>query len=599
MKTGVLIGYFAKQDEARAAFIKLQRKGFRRAAWVSKSAAGKVETHGPLLSVAWIWRSRFGALRRLLENHARWLSTGESVLILRGPIETLRVPFDLLLESGETPPALFVLHPHREGPVGENVSPGGTPFNPAQFQEHAERLATEHQVDPKPLRDTELLGRLDEGRRWVQQACLDLSEAGRLQQSVPPTAEWLLDNEYILESTARDIQLNLPRHFYRQLPALASGPDRGMPRIYGLARELASHTDLRLDEENVLAFIEAYQSVKPLSIGELWAVPQMLRAVLLEGIGQLAGRALSELREREIADFWANRLITASRRDPGQLFSIMAELAETEQSPSPCFAAQLIDYLYDEATALAPVQGWLERTFRKPLSEISLREKNRQTRDQLSIGNAFISLRQLALLDWKKCFESLSRVEQTLRQDPAGIYPRMDFATRDRYRRAIEDLHRGSGLTEDEVARSAIEMATKAGRDSVHDEMSAHVGTYLIGEKRGDFAGRIGCREAFRFRALHWAYRHHSAVYFTGLALFSAASLSLALWFGLRTHVLWIQGLIVMLLIIPASQISLEVVNYLVTRLFPPRALPKMDFQAGIPDACRTLVVVPMMLTDP
>ncbi|MFH0799421.1 MAG: glycosyl transferase, partial [Pseudomonadota bacterium] len=463
-----------------------------------------------------MWRSRFGALRRLLENHARWLSAGESVLILRGAIETLHVPFDLLLEIGEIPPAIFVLHPRREGPVEEEASHSGTPFSPAQLQAHAERLAMEHRVDPKPLRNTLLLKRLERDRRRVQQICLSLSEAGSLQQSVPPTAEWLLDNEYILESTARDISLNLPRHFFRQLPSLASEPDRGLPRIYSLARELAAHTDLHLDEENVLAFIEAYQTVKPLSIGELWVVPQMLRTVLLEEIGQIAGRALTELDEREIADFWANRLITVNRQDPGQIFSIMAELAEAKPDPNPYFAVQLMDYLYDEGTVLAPVQGWLERTFNESLNELSARVTNRQTRDQLSIGNAFISLRQLALLDWKKCFERASLVELSLKQDPAGIYPLMDFATRDRYRRAIEDLHRGSGLTEDEVASRAIEIATEASLDDVHDELSAHVGTYLVGEKREDLARRIGCHETFRFRALRWAYRHHSAVYFTG-----------------------------------------------------------------------------------
>ncbi|MFH0799880.1 MAG: glucoamylase family protein [Pseudomonadota bacterium] len=590
MKTGVLIGYFARQNEARAAFGKLKQKGFRRAAWVSKSAEGKVEAR----------RTRFGVERRLLEDHARWLFAGESVLILRGPIETLSAPFDLLLESGEIPPAIFVLHPHRENPVKENANHIGTPFNPAQLQEHAGRLAAEHQADPKPLRDTLLLKRLERGRRWAQQVCLSLSEALRLQQSVPPAAEWLLDNEYILESAVRDVALNLPRHFYRQLPSLANESDRGLPRIYGLARELGLHTDLRLDEENVLAFIDAYQTVKPLSIGELWVVPQMLRTVLLEGIGQIADRALTELREGEIADFWANRLITANRRDPGQIFSIMAELAEAHPAPSPYFSAQLMDYLYDEGTVLSPVQGWLERTFHKSLNELGLRVTNRQTRDQLSIGNAFISLRQLALLDWKKCFERVSLVEQTLRQDPAGIYPRMDFATRDRYRRAVEDLHRGSGLTEDEVAKSAIEMAAEAGHDDIHDTLSAHVGTYLIGEKRGDLAGRIGCHETFYFRALRWAYRHHTAVYFLGLAFFSAIFIFLALRSGLCAPAFWMQCIAVMLLIVPASQLSLDVVNYLVKRLFPPRTLPKMDFKVpGIPDACRTLVVVPMMLTDP
>ncbi len=198
-----------------------------------------------------------------------------------------------------------------------------------------------------------------------------------------------------------------------------------------------------------------------LTIGELWAVPQMLRIALIESILSIAERALTELREREVADFWANRLITANRRDPNQLFSILAELAETQPAPSPHFASQLVDHLYDEEAALVPVQSWLERTFRKSLSELNLREQNRQTKDQISIGNAFTSLRQLALLDWRKIFEELSRVERLLRLDPSGVYPRMDFDTRDRYRRAVEELARRSGQTEERVAQRVIELAAR------------------------------------------------------------------------------------------------------------------------------------------
>ncbi|MBN2425702.1 MAG: hypothetical protein JXB44_11810 [Calditrichaceae bacterium] len=355
---------------------------------------------GIVLSFAWIRRSKFGIDRDLLANHARWLVSGETVIILQGSIETLRLPFTILIESGDTPPAVFVLHPRRVGPIGEDWSSDGASFNLVQFQDHARYLATEHQLDPKPIRNTNLLKRLEQGRRWVQDICLDLSEASRLQQSIPPTTDWLLDNEYILESNANDVRLNLPRQFYRQLPALASEKDYGLPRIYGLARELAAHADLSLDQENILAFIEAYQSVEPLSIGELWAVPQILRTALIEGIQKLAGRALSDLREGEIANFWANRLITVDRRYPHQLFSIMAEMTETQPNPSSYFAAQLIDYLYDDRTALAPVQSWLENIFHKSLNELRLREKNRQAKDQISIGNAFFSLRQLALIDW-------------------------------------------------------------------------------------------------------------------------------------------------------------------------------------------------------
>ena len=209
------------------------------------------------------------------------------------------------------------------------------------------------------------------------------------------------------------------------------------------------------------------------------------------------------------------------------------------------------------------------------------------------------SLRNLALLDWKECFEKLSGVEQILRKDPAGIYPQMDFTTRDRYRRVIEDLHRGSGRSEDQIAQLAIEMAIRAEQDSGRNKEEMHVGTYLIGEKRKDLARHIECHETMRFRFLQWVYRHHSAVYFSGLVFFSVTLISLGLCLGLRTNVLGIQIIIAALLLIPVSQLALEGMNYLVIRLLPPRILPKMDFRAsGIPDSCRTLVIVPMMLLD-
>jgi len=650
MEAGILIGYFAKRDEARGALRKLLRRGFRRAALVSKTADGDarrwdpflwrralgatlafilcgvlarvafISPHWPepilsgglsalistlvggfigtLFAGVWIRRSKYGVERRLLEDHTRWLVSEETVLILQAPIETLRFPVAVLRESGEIPPAVFVLHPKRLSLIEDVWSPG-VPLSPAQIQEHAQRLATDHHVDPNPLQNTELLERLELARQWVHQVCSDLSEASRLEQSVPPTAEWLLDNEYIIESNARDVQLNLPRRFYQELPTLANEPYRGLPRIYGLARELVSHTDLRLDRENILAFIEAYQSVRTLTIGELWAVAQMLRIALIESIQALAASALTELREREIADFWANRLMTANRRDPNRLFSILAELAATQPGPNPYFASQLLDHLYDEDAALVPVQSWLERTYHKPLSELNLREQNRQTKDQISIGNAFTSLRQLALLDWRQIFEQLSRVEQLLRSDPSGVYPKMDFDTRDRYRRAIEELARRSGQTEDQVAQCAIELTAQAAREATGNDRWINVGTYLIGEGRRVLARLIRCDEAPRFRVLQWVYRHHSAVYFLGLSFFSAVFISLIVLLGLRGQAPGIRLVIVLLLLIPVSQLALQVLNYLVMRLLPPRALPKMDFGvSGIPDAFRTLVVVPVLLGD-
>jgi cyclic beta-1,2-glucan synthetase len=277
----------------------------------------------------------------------------------------------------------------------------------------------------------------------------------------------------------------------------------------------------------------------------------------------------------------------------------MAELAENQPSPSPYFAFQLVDHLYDEEAALGPVQSWLERINRKPLSEMSAREQNRQTKDQISISNAFTSLRQLALLDWRLVFEHVSQVERLLRMDPSGIYARMDFPTRDRYRRAIEQIARRSAQAEEEVAQGAIDLAVKATRMPSEDMRWAHVGIYLIGEGRPELDRRVGCREALRFRVLQWAYRHHSAVYFFGLGIFTALFVFLIVILGLRDQTPQTRILIALLSLIPVSQLSIEVVNYLVMRVFPPRTLAKMDFEvSGIPDGFRTLVVVPMLLVD-
>ncbi len=652
MGVGILIGYFAKQDEARKALRELTRQGFRRTALVHKGTDGDVRIVDPfhrrralgvtlaaclsggvagmaallrhwsqslpawnipssltlipacaaigaLTALVWLRRSRYGVEPGILHDHARWLVSGESVLILQAPVESLQRPVAMLRESSDIPPALFVMHPRRErrtgarGPVAK--------LSPAQIVEHAERHAGEQQVDSRPQHSAELLKRLKQSRQWVRQVCADLTAASRLEQKATPAADWILDNEYILEGNARDVLLNLPRRFYQQLPTLDSDPNRGLPCIYGLAKNLVSHTELRLDRENILAFIEAHQSVRTLTIGELWAIPQMLRIALIESIQSLAITALADLRERQLAGFWANRLIAANRRDSNQLFAILSELAKAEPCPTPYFGTQLVGLLYDEAAALSPVQSWLERTLKTPLHDLNLREQNRQTSEQLSCGNAFTSLRQLGLLGWRDIFEKLSRVEQMLRRDPSGVYPGMNFATRDRCRRAIEDLACCSAQTEEQVAERVVKLATQAGRESTADELRSHVGTWLVGEGRTELGRLLACREAFRFRVLEWVYGHHAGVYFLGIGGFGLIGLigliSLISLVG-RTGSVGLIGL-ALLLPIPASQLAIEVVNYLITRLLPPRPLPKMDFEdAGIPDAFRTLVVVPMMLVN-
>jgi len=647
---GILIGYYTNRDEARRALRELMRQGFHRIALVRKSSEATIHIGDPFLwrralrvivaallsgGIGWgislfmqplqlvffgtlpttlilvigtsaigilattqlFRRSRYGVDAVVMRNHARWLVSGESVLILQAPVGSLHRPMKLLRESGDPPPALFIMHPKRERRAEARIT--ALKLSPTQILEHAHRHALEQQVVLKPQSSPELLKRLKQSRLHVRQVCEDLTAASRLEQKATPAADWILDNEYILEGNVRDVLLNLPRRYYRQLPSLASEPNRGLPCIYDLAKNLVSHTELRLERENILQFIEEYQAVRTLTIGELWAIPQMLRMALIESVQSLAVTALADLREHQLAEFWANRLIAATRRDSNHLFAILAELAKAKAHPSPYFAAQLVSLLYDEEVALSPVQTWLERTLKSPLHEVNQREQNRQTREQLSCGNAITSLRLLALLDWRELFEQLSRVEQTLRRDPSGVYPHMDFATRDRCRRAVEELAHAAGIREEQVADQVITAAIKSGREAVRNNLRTHVCFWLTGEGRAALAQLLGCRESLRYRTLAWIMSHHTAVYLFGISGLTTLYMVLIATYGHTGPPPAIRIGLLLLMLVPVSQLAIEVVNYLITRLLPPRPLAKMDFEvSGIPDEFRTLVVVPMMLTN-
>jgi hypothetical protein len=107
---------------------------------------------------------------------------------------------------------------------------------------------------------------------------------------VAPAAEWLLDNFYLIEEQIRTARRHLPKSYSRELPRLANGPAAGHPRPYGIALELISHVDGRVDAVSLNGFVASYQTVAPLKLGELWAILIMLRLALIENLRRVSAR---------------------------------------------------------------------------------------------------------------------------------------------------------------------------------------------------------------------------------------------------------------------------------------------------------------------
>ena len=594
-----LLAYFIDSDDAESAYRRLRGRGAGGLALLSKDAINlRGARESPRNELNGV-RSKRGFDDSAHRGFARTLVPGESVIVLRSRSASLPSIIDILRGEADTAPSLFLLH-DSQADARETTRKASATLSLGQVKEHAESLAAEHHIDRSARRSDALFSCLEAADRRVHDACFELSDANAIQEGIPPVAEWLLDNEFIIGSGYRDILSSLPRPREARLPTISSGKAAGLPRVLDLARELIASYELRIDLDSICYFLDAYQSKSPLSIGELWALPQMLRLTLIESVADIADRAVTELRERERADFWADRLMRATRSGPDQLFDMLARLAFAFPEPSAYFGAQLVSHLYDEDRVLVLVQAWLERYFRQPLGELGLGERNRQAKDQVSIGNAFTSLRNLTLFDWKLVFERESQVELLLRGEASGTYPRMDFATRDRYRREIEGLSRSSGLPEREVAARTLELADRAtGQAALEDERRTHVGYYLIGDGRPDLIHALGCDETRRARSLQWVYGHPAAMFFSTLCLISLGAVLLLVAGALRAQGPWARLLLGLLAALPASQLALELMGYLAARVLPARILPKMDYSdSGIPDRFRTLVVVPVMLGD-
>ncbi len=178
-----------------------------------------------------------------------------------------------------------------------------------RLEERALALAASFTIDPNPRRRARnIFPRFDDNARVLRDAYRTLADDVRTGQSVTAAAEWLLDNFHLVTSEIRDIHQHLPGTYYRQLPTLASREQAGHTRIYAMAVELVRHSDSRIDRQQLAVFVNSYQRVAPLTIGELWAWPSMLKLALIENLRRLAAETLESRRARLAADAYVSRI---------------------------------------------------------------------------------------------------------------------------------------------------------------------------------------------------------------------------------------------------------------------------------------------------
>ncbi len=433
----------------------------------------------------------------------------------------------------------------------------------------------------------------------------------RAQIPVSVAAEWLLDNHYLIEEQIRAVREDLPAHYGTELPHLVSGPLAGYPRIFEAIVLLVCSTDARLDRSVLEQYFMAYQEEAPLRIGEVWAIPITLRVALVENVRRLGVRILEAHRASAEADTWANRVLeaaTPSRDHPetptdSAVRAVLRDLQTSHPEPAAPFIIRLSQRLRGQGSQLEPVVAWLDACIERrgtTLDELMWTEHQTQAADQVSIANTITSIRFLSALEWREFFEDISIVEHVLREDPAGVYARMDFMSRDRYRHAVEKIAERCPLSEIEVAEAAVSCALEALDADPSDSVRSHVGYHLISGGRYRFERSIHYRPRLRELVYRGPLAQRGLVYWgllcTLTALLTLGVTAYAMSRGMATA--WTVALAA-LTVIPASEVALAIVNRIAAALWPPRTLPRLDFLEPVAAAHRTMVVVPALLSSP
>ena len=423
--------------------------------------------------------------------------------------------------------------------------------------------------------------------------------------SQTPATEWYLDNFHIVEDQINLIKRDLPDNFYQELPKIKKGEFMNQARVYALAFLYLKHTDSKLNLEEIKEYIKAFQTHSPLLIGEIWAFAITIRISLLKILLTIVKRIIISRQKRLEADELADLILETSLKpfcsseNLVELLSFNLRLKGTLNRP---FLVKLIQRLRDQDLNIAKVLEWLENILiscESGTEEIVKLEHYQQAKDQMSIGNIINSMRLLSTIDWHDFFEEVNLIDPILAKDPAHCYLDMDRTTKDTYRKAIERVARRSQYTEIQIAQKAIKCSEYYSNEIRNLEKKNHVGYYLIDQGVLELEEDLDYQSPISEKVTRFIKEDPLFIYFGSLFVVFIFLISIIFYLFPQFNNQWSSILwLTLLFVIPLSDVSISLINYIITIIQKPHPLPRMETKGPLPQSEKTMVVIPCLLND-
>ena len=461
----------------------------------------------------------------------------------------------------------------------------GAALDKEQLQMYMEKMAVNNETLRTSNIETYPIDRLNDNFRFIQKTYTLLNEHIKKGISIYPAGEWLLDNFYLIEETVKNIRNELTQKKYKNFPGINNGLYKGFARIYVLATEIVAYTDNKIDEEILKTSLLAYERKKTLNMEEIWNLPTFLELAIIENIRGVCEKIyVSQIQKYKVEEI-VERLIEKKETNK-QEYKKIRENTRMYQNSSYPFIEYMSYKLKKYGKTGNAYLNILEEQVNKlglSVSEVIRKEHFDIAIQKVAIGNGITSIREIARINFLNLFEEINGVESLLKQDPANVYEKMDYKTKEYYRAEIKKISQKTKMSEIYIAKKTLELANKA-----KQEKKKHIGYYLIDRGRYILNKELGLKYKKDNKK---AKKYIISIY--------AATMILSLAFGAyvyKTTNLVIAIISTIFAIIPISEIYVQTLNYILVKAVNPKILPKLSLQEGIPIEYSTMVVIPTII---
>ena len=476
-----------------------------------------------------------------------------------------------------------------------NLNIDGALLNKEELYKHLEKLASNNMIRQNSLKETYPVYRLMENFYIIKEVYTLLNENVKSNIGIHPAGEWLLDNFYIIDEVVKSIKKELTLKKYKNFVGISSGKFEGFARIYVIAAEIINHSDNRVTKELIEECMMAYQKKKSLSMDEIWNISIFLQIAIIENVRGICENIFISQFEKNKVESIVERLVVNTPQK-NHIFrvnkdqkNIKLKMYDIKYPFVEYLSYKLKKYGKKSEIFLRALEEIVEKTGTN-VSEIIKREHFEIAVNKISMGNSITSIKEIQRINFLDIFEKINGVEEILKQDPAKVYDKMNYKTKEQYRNQIKEISKKTKISEMYIAKKILELAKNGKKDT----KESHIGYYLQGKNLNILFRNLGLEEKIIL-----GKTTKSKIYICGIWGLTIIISGIFSWY-LSTFInnMWIDISTFFVLLIPISELITQIIQYILNKIIKPKNIPKMDFNMQIPENEASFVIIPTIIAN-